>query len=70
MWLHEKEEKAKKEVADIQKAKENLIGEKVQEIEALNKSQEELRFKTVEDIIELKKETNHLIVEKAHLFDS
>ena len=42
----------------------------MQEIEELKKAQEELKTKTIEEITELKKETNRLIVEKAHLFDS
>ena len=37
--------------------------EKVQEIEELKKVQEELKTKTTKEIIELKKETDRLIVE-------
>ena len=44
--------------------------EKAQEIEVLQKAQEELKMKTTEEITELKKEIDHLVVEKAHLFDS
>ena len=44
--------------------------EKVQEIEELKKSQQELKTKTIEEITELKKETDRLIIEKTHLFNS
>ena len=36
----------------------------------MKKSQAELQVKTSKDITELKKETDHLIVEKEHLFDN
>ena len=35
----------------------------------MKKLQEELKTNTAEEITELKKETDHLIVEKDHLFD-
>ena len=46
-----------------------LMEEKAQEIKALMQSQEELKAMSAEDITELKKEQDHLVVEKAHLFD-
>ena len=47
-----------------------MIEEKAQEIEELKKVQEELKTKTAEEITDLKKETDHIIVEKAHLSNS
>ena len=44
--------------------------EKAREIDILQIEQEELKTKTVEEIIELKKEIDHLIVENSHIFYS
>ena len=47
-----------------------MITVTVQEIEVLKKAREELKTKTTEEIIELKKETDHLVIEKEQLFSS
>ena len=44
--------------------------EKAREIDILQIEQEELKTKTVEEIIEMKKEIDHLIVENSHIFYS
>ena len=59
-----------KEFDELWCTKEKLTEEKVQEIKELKKAQAELKTKNVETITELKKEIDHLILEKAHLFDS
>ena len=54
----------------MQKSKEKPIEEKAHKIEALKKVQEELKAKSTEEIKELKKEQDHLVFEKAHIFYS
>ena len=46
------------------------VDELCREIEVLKKAHEDLKTKTVEEITQLEKETNRLIVKKEHLFDS
>ena len=70
LQLEEKEEKAQKEVHELQQAKENFLEEKEQEFETMKKSQEYLKVKSTEEITELKKEQDHLVFDKAHLWDS
>ena len=70
MWLHEAEETLQKLVEELHREKETGTAATMQEIEVLKKAQEELKTKVMEEIIEMKKETDHLVIDKVQLFTS
>ena len=64
------EEAMKKELEELRRVKEQLKANKLQDIATLKTMQEDLKKKTAVEITELKKETDHLVIEKLNFFTS